>query len=103
MKDLPESGDAVSIVRAIVSMGHTLGLKVIAESVETVAQAQFLSSIWCEHAQGYLYSKPLPADEFALRLARSHAVETKALADGASARGFTADALAKRVERYRLD
>jgi diguanylate cyclase (GGDEF)-like protein len=63
--DLPESSNAASIARAIVSMGHSLGLRVVAEGVETPAQARFLASIWCEHAQGYLYSKPLPAAEFA--------------------------------------
>jgi diguanylate cyclase (GGDEF)-like protein len=66
--DLPDSSNAASIARAIVSMGHSLGLRVVAEGVETAAQAQFLASIWCEHAQGFLYSKPLPAVEFALWL-----------------------------------
>jgi sensor c-di-GMP phosphodiesterase-like protein len=77
VKDLPTNGHAVSITRAIVSMGHSLGLRVVAEGVETAAQAQFLSSIWCEHAQGYLYSKLLPAAEFALGLASGRFMETK--------------------------
>ena len=76
VSDLPESHNAASIVRAIVSMGHSLGLRVVAEGVETVAQAQFLSRIWCEHAQGYLYSKPLPAAEFALWLASGKGVRS---------------------------
>ena len=65
VSDLPKSSNAASIVRAIVSMGHSLGLRVVAEGVETSAQAQFLASICCEHAQGYWYSKPLPAAQFA--------------------------------------
>ncbi|MGI8895330.1 MAG: EAL domain-containing protein, partial [Casimicrobiaceae bacterium] len=63
--DLPDSNDAASIARAIVSMGHSLGLRVIPEGVETFAQAGFLARIGCEHAQGFLYAKPLPAEEFA--------------------------------------
>ena len=65
VQDLPDSNDAASIARAIVSMGHSLGLRVIPEGVETFAQARFLARIGCEHAQGFLYCKPLPAEEFA--------------------------------------
>jgi EAL domain-containing protein (putative c-di-GMP-specific phosphodiesterase class I) len=46
-------------------MGRSLGMHVVAEGVETVEQAAFLESIWCERAQGFLYCRPLPADEFA--------------------------------------
>jgi diguanylate cyclase (GGDEF)-like protein len=77
VNDLPESSNAASIARAIVSMGHSLGLRVIAEGVETAAQAQFLAAIWCEYAQGYLYCKPLPAAEFALWLASGQSMATK--------------------------
>jgi diguanylate cyclase (GGDEF)-like protein len=77
VNDLPKSSNAASIARAIVSMAHSLGLRVVAEGVETDAQAQFLASICCEHAQGYLYSKPLPAAEFALWLDGSPAKGTK--------------------------
>ena len=64
VRDLPESQVARSIAQAIVSMGRSLDMRVVAEGVETIQQAQFLESIWCQHAQGYLYCKPLPADEF---------------------------------------
>ena len=63
--DLPHNGDAVGIAKAIVSMARGLHLKTLAEGVETVEQAQFLRSIDCEYAQGFLYSRPLPAGEFA--------------------------------------
>jgi diguanylate cyclase (GGDEF)-like protein/PAS domain S-box-containing protein len=58
---LPGHQGAASIARAIVSMGHSLGMRVVAEGVETVEQAEFLRSIWCEYAQGYLFCKPLGA------------------------------------------
>ena len=73
VRDLPSNKDASAIAGAIVSMGRSLGLRIIAEGVETSAQAAFLSGTDCEHAQGYLYSKPLPADEFAAWLIANRA------------------------------
>jgi diguanylate cyclase (GGDEF)-like protein/PAS domain S-box-containing protein len=58
---LPGHQGAASIARAIVSMGHSLGMRVVAEGVESAEQAEFLQSIWCEYAQGYLFCKPLGA------------------------------------------
>ena len=52
------------IVRSLIAMAHNLGLEVIAEGVETAAQAAFLLDEKCEEAQGYFYSEPLPAEEF---------------------------------------
>jgi len=53
-----------AIVRSIIVMAHNLGLEVIAEGVETNAQAAFLRNEHCEEAQGFLYAKPLSATEF---------------------------------------
>jgi diguanylate cyclase (GGDEF)-like protein/PAS domain S-box-containing protein len=52
-----------AVANAIVSLGRTLNLRVIAEGVETEAQAAFLRSVHCDEMQGYLFSKPLPASE----------------------------------------
>jgi EAL domain-containing protein (putative c-di-GMP-specific phosphodiesterase class I) len=48
-----------AILKAIVVLGHNLGLNVIAEGVETIAERDFLASIECDEMQGFLYSKPL--------------------------------------------
>ena len=53
-----------ALVRAIVSMGHSLGLQVCAEGVETKAQLEFLRGLGCESIQGFLFSKSLPSDAF---------------------------------------
>lgn len=58
--DIPNRPDAVAIVRAIISLGAAVGTTVIAEGVETDEQADFLSSIWCSQAQGYLFARPMP-------------------------------------------
>jgi diguanylate cyclase (GGDEF)-like protein/PAS domain S-box-containing protein len=66
--------DAV-IVQTIVAMADTLGIGVIAEGVETVAQQNFLGSIGCKLYQGYLYSKPVPLAEFELLLSAEWATD----------------------------
>ncbi len=62
MTDEPQS---TSIVTTIISLAHALELKVIAEGVETEAQAQLLRLLKCDQAQGYLISRPVPPDEAA--------------------------------------
>ncbi|HEY6898427.1 MAG TPA: EAL domain-containing protein [Rhodocyclaceae bacterium] len=64
VKGLPEDSNDVAITRAIISMAHSLGFKVIAEGIETQSQRDFLGAEHCDEAQGYLISQPLPAAEF---------------------------------------
>lgn len=64
VRDVPGNNDAEAIAAAIVAMGLNLGLRIIAEGVETEAQAEFLQSVLCKEGQGYLYAWPMTADEF---------------------------------------
>jgi diguanylate cyclase (GGDEF)-like protein/PAS domain S-box-containing protein len=64
--------DDQSIVRTIIVMAHSLGLNVIAEGVETQAQQQLLLTQGCTHYQGYLYSKPVPVEQFEVFLRQLH-------------------------------
>jgi diguanylate cyclase (GGDEF)-like protein/PAS domain S-box-containing protein len=63
--DIPHSKDGMEIAATIIAMGHTLGLKVLAEGVETQEQLTFLREHHCDTYQGYIKSRPLPAKEFA--------------------------------------
>ncbi len=68
--DIGEDATDGKIATAVIALGHSLGLQVIAEGVETEAQRDFLAARGCNHLQGYLFDRPLPAGEFARRLAR---------------------------------
>ncbi len=59
--ELPHDADDAAIATAIVAMGHSLHMKVVAEGVETLDQAEFLHGLGCDEIQGYLISRPLPA------------------------------------------
>ncbi|MDZ7784529.1 MAG: EAL domain-containing protein [Halioglobus sp.] len=59
IRDLPGSPDASAIAQAILSMGKTLGMEIIAEGVQTREQAEFLSRIGCQYGQGYYYARPM--------------------------------------------
>ena len=62
--DLPANRDSAAITRAIIQMGRSLGLLVIAEGVETEAQRAFLAEQGCDELQGLLISGPLPPMAF---------------------------------------
>lgn len=62
--ELRDGTDDATIVRTIITLGHNLGLRVVAEGVETPQQAAFLRANRCDEAQGYWYSRPLNAIQF---------------------------------------
>ncbi|MGH8353220.1 MAG: putative bifunctional diguanylate cyclase/phosphodiesterase [Pseudomonas sp.] len=65
IRDLSVGGEDAAITRAIIAMAHSLELKVVAEGVETQAQMDFLKSQHCDEIQGFLISRPVPAEQFA--------------------------------------
>ena len=70
---IEESADR-SIVEAVVALAHGLGIGVVAEGIETQAQADRLRDLGCDYGQGYLFSRPLPADRLAALLRRNATV-----------------------------
>jgi diguanylate cyclase (GGDEF)-like protein len=70
IRDITTDLDDKAIVTAIITLAHSLKLKVVAEAVETEEQLQFLRSLHCDQIQGYLFSKPLPAEEMTQLLAQ---------------------------------
>ncbi len=63
VRDIPRDPDDAAIAQAIISMAHSLGMKVIAEGVETTQQLAFLRANRCDGMQGYYFSKPLSAED----------------------------------------
>ena len=63
IRDITTDSDDAAIVGAIISMAHNMGLKVIAEGVETQQQLDFLYSLQCDEVQGFLFSPPVPHHE----------------------------------------
>jgi diguanylate cyclase (GGDEF)-like protein len=73
IQDLEHEGDdAAAIVTATIRLAHAMNLSVVAEGVENTQQRDFLMKYGCDVLQGYYYSKPVSADEFAAMLMRGH-------------------------------
>ncbi len=64
VRGLPDDSDDLAICAAVIAMGRALGLKVIAEGVETTAQLEVLRTLGCDMGQGYLFARPMPAAQF---------------------------------------
>ncbi|MBC3366386.1 EAL domain-containing protein [Pseudomonas sp. SWRI154] len=64
VRDLEHDSDDAAIVSAIVALGQALGLRIVAEGVETDVQQDFLTQLGCDSLQGYLLGHPLPAERF---------------------------------------
>ncbi len=79
IRDLPTSPTDESIVRAIVSLAHSVGLQVVAEGVETPEQLECIRALHCDQWQGYYCCAPLPAAQLAERLADDAAISATGL------------------------
>jgi len=63
VRDMLDDPADLAITRAIIGLGHTLGLRVVAEGVEHQEEADILRQAGCDELQGYLYARPMPADD----------------------------------------
>jgi len=63
VQGLETGGEYAAVVRSAIDMGHSLGMKVVAEGIETELAADRLRALGCDIAQGYLYAKPMPLDQ----------------------------------------
>ncbi len=68
VRDLEQDSDDAAIVSAIVALGQALGLRIVAEGVETDKQQDFLTRLGCDSLQGYLLGQPVPAEQFMRKL-----------------------------------
>jgi diguanylate cyclase (GGDEF)-like protein len=67
VRDLERDSDDAAIISAIVALGQALDLRIVAEGVETESQQAFLTGLGCDSLQGFLFGKPLPAEQFMAR------------------------------------
>jgi len=89
--DVTTDPDDAAIVRAIVTLAHSLGLTVVAEGVEEVAQAAFLRHVKCNELQGYYFSRPLPAEAVERLLRGERRLDMRTLEREGPARAVTAE------------
>lgn len=68
VRDIALNSDSAAIVKAVISLGHILNLRVVAEGVEDEEQYRFLLKNGCDEVQGYYFGKPVPAEDFTRRL-----------------------------------
>ena len=79
VRDITKDANDRALVATIITLAHSLGLKVIAEGVETAEQLQFLQDNHCDHYQGYYFSQPLPIEEFEALMKSRYSILVKGL------------------------
>jgi EAL domain-containing protein (putative c-di-GMP-specific phosphodiesterase class I)/CheY-like chemotaxis protein len=84
VRDMLAEPKVAAIVRSVIALGQSLGFKVVAEGVETAAQLAYLRRHQCDEMQGYYFSKPLPADDFAGLLREERGLASPQRDDGKS-------------------
>jgi diguanylate cyclase (GGDEF)-like protein/PAS domain S-box-containing protein len=78
--DIETNRDSAAIAAAVIALAHSLELKVVAEGVEQPAQMDYLRGLDCDIAQGYLYGRPMPADEFMILMAKQDSAASAQIA-----------------------
>ena len=63
VRDLEQDPEDAAIINAVINLGHNLGIRTVAEGVETVTQQEFLMALGCDYGQGFLYARPAPASD----------------------------------------
>ena len=96
VRDITEDPEDKAIVGAIISMARSLGIRTIAEGVETQAQLDYLQEEGCDEVQGYLFSKPMTADTFESYIIEA-AANTATLGESVSS-GFATGRIAPKRE-----
>lgn len=89
--DLETSEEARSIAKSIIDMARALGLKVIAEGVETLGQSNLLVDMGCDELQGFLYSLPIPAEDLQKMAMQRHSGSSTDFRDSLYATNFLRD------------
>ena len=72
IRDIPRDAEDIAITEAIIALGKSLGVTVVAEGVETPEQQAFLKTRACHEMQGYFFSRPVPPEDFAALLRANH-------------------------------
>ncbi|MDQ3160965.1 MAG: EAL domain-containing protein, partial [Pseudomonadota bacterium] len=68
VNELPDDREDAAICRSVIRLAHNLGLRTVAEGVETTAHRDFLEAEGCDELQGYLFARPMPMDELMIWL-----------------------------------
>ena len=90
IKDFLHKQNDAAIVSAIIAMSHSLGIRVVAEGVETEEQLRFLQDLQCDEIQGYLVGKPVPREEASDVLGQFSSIQRKIKEYGISSTGLAA-------------
>ena len=77
IRNITTDSDDAGIIKAIITMAHSLGLRVVAEGVESEEQFAFLGNLNCDEFQGFLFSPPVPQDEASNLLLENDARDTR--------------------------